>query len=278
MSEWLYAQAGQIEPTDSGIWLRVVNPGLHIPTEAFCSSINRLRRFWELAPHMMELVAGNIIAQYQVILDAGRGFELPSDPKDFDEALTAEVRKRMEKKYSETGSLEEATGYNLKRSITNMERWIDTFPQIGNAIRALLESQLTLTWTAFETLSEDLWIQSVRRYHEDEKKPRFRRLATIRESYHQLKNPEIDAILADVGLRKLNLVRNLILHKSGKVDEEFLREASIISWDTKEFEGKVITINGAMVKELANPVIRSSQELIRAIDKWMVMRHVQTEL
>jgi hypothetical protein len=81
MSELLYAEAGQIEDTDPDLWLALVNPQLHRPADAFCTSIKRLRRFWSFAPHMMELVATNINAQWEVILDCGGIVPRPKDEK-----------------------------------------------------------------------------------------------------------------------------------------------------------------------------------------------------
>lgn len=113
---------------------------------------------------------------------------------------------------------------------------------------------------------------------------RFRRLETIREAFAsfvpvtatingQFKSPNTDiiSILANPDLRKLNLVRNVIVHKSGIVDGEFLTEAGKIDWIVSDQENQPIQINGRRVRELVSPVVQAGESLIRAVDHWITL-------
>jgi hypothetical protein len=275
MSEWLYAYAGQITPPDSKLWLKLLNPQLHVSTEAFCSSMERLRKFWELSPHMMEVTAANIKALHDFIFEAGRTYQVPETREAFEKLMVGEITKRAEQKFKETGSLKEATGYDLERGIKAFDEFLKRTTTLDGAVRAVLESQITLSWTAFETLAEDLWNAALACHPGSAtQKPYFRRLESIRETYKGLSptSNEINAVLANPDLRKLNLVRNVLIHKAGIVDQQFLDGAADIAWNSGDTLSQLIRIDGARVKELVNPVVRSGEELIRSVDRWITAK------
>jgi hypothetical protein len=95
LADWLHAQIGQIKLPDPQLWFKLLNHQLNGPTQAFCVSFERLRRFWELAPHMMEVTAATIIAQYDVRFDAGKTYQLPSNKEDLEKMLIKEVIARV---------------------------------------------------------------------------------------------------------------------------------------------------------------------------------------
>lgn len=154
MSEWIYSQAGQVTRASEGLWLDLLNHELIAPARAFYSSIERLRKFWELAPHMMEVARFNISANlaspvlYKKHLYAGE--------QEFQAAIAEETRARLQKQYDETGSLK-ATGYDIDRAIEVFDKYFIKGTTFDEAVRAVLESQLSGAWTAFEVLSEDTW-------------------------------------------------------------------------------------------------------------------------
>jgi hypothetical protein len=275
MSDWLYAQAGQIVQPDPKLWSGLLNYQLQDPTRVFCTNIERLLMFWKLSPHMMEVAAANIRAQYEVILDAGTSYQMPETPEAFDKMLATEISARAKRKYRETGSLKEATGYDIKRGVNVFDEFLRRNTSLDGAVRALLESQITLAWTAFETLSEDVW-QAVQACHPQSvtTRPNFRRLESIRATYRGLlpTSENINTILSDSEIRKLNLVRNIVVHKGGIVDQEFLDQAEKIAWHVSDPLYKLIHIDGARVKELVNPAIRAGEDLIRAVDKWLAAK------
>ena len=275
MSEWLYAQAGQIAPVDSGLWLKLLSPSLHAPTDAFSASVERLHKFWELSPHMMEVTAANIKAQHDFIFQAGKTYQVPATKEAFEKLMVEEIKKRAEKKFKETGSLKDAIGYDLERGIKAFDEFLKRTTTLDGAVRAVLESQITLSWTAFETLAEDLWNAALACHPGSAtQKPYFRRLESIRETYKCLSptSNEINAVLASPDLRKLNLVRNVLIHKAGIVDQQFLDGAAEIAWNSGDTLGQLIRIDGARVKELVNPMVRSGEELIRSVDRWITAK------
>lgn len=280
MSEWLYSQAGQIVRPDSNTWFQLLNGRLQVPTEAFCSSIERLRKFWELAPHMMEVTTININALASVVLPTLSKSAFKTE-KDFNEALAKEATERVQRKYEATGSFRQATGYDLDRALSIFENFLKRTTTLDGAVRAVLESQLTLGWTAFETLTEGLW-KAAASYFPDSTvgfdNPHFRSLRAIRETYKELSptGNEINDILGNPDLRKLSLVRNVLVHKSGIVDYTFLDGAAEIGWTVKDVIDQPIKIDGLRVKELMNPVIETARALILALDKWITAK-LQTE-
>jgi hypothetical protein len=280
MSEWLYAQAGQIEDTDPELWLCLCNSELHRPVDAFCSSIKRVRSFWALAPHLMEFVATTIHAQWEVVIDCGKTVERPKNEEEFHKIINEEIRRRVKEKVKAGASFRHAIGYDLQRSVSNIEAWVRKNPELRAPVRALLESQIILAWTAFETLAEDLWRAATIGIWDSNKASKFRRLDDIRKTYKALSPSSdwINSILNDLCLVKLSLIRHLIVHKSGIVDQRFLDESAKKSWnDHGEVINQPIRVDGARVKELVNPVVCVAQQLIQATDAWMKESRNQTE-
>jgi hypothetical protein len=234
--------------------------------------MERLREFWQLAPHMMEVTAANLLAQHEFIFEAGKTYQVPPTEEEFNKLMVEEITKRAAKKYKQTGSLKEATGYDIERGIKAFDGFLRHTTSLDGAVRAILESQITLSWSAFEALAEDLWNAALACHPGSAtQKPHFRRLQSIRESYKSLSptSNEINAVLANPDLRKLNLVRNVLIHKAGIVDQQFLDGAGEIGWNSGNNLGQLIRIDGARVKELVSPLVQSSERLIRSVDKWI---------
>jgi hypothetical protein len=105
---------------------------------------------------------------------------------------------------------------------------------------------------------------------------KFQTLAGLRQAYSKAFPDsgceEIDLVLADHALDKLNLVRNLLLHKAGIVDDRFLKGADSIPWDILADEEKPLPLNGGDVRDLINPAIQCGEKLVLAVDKWMQSR------
>ncbi len=101
----------------------------------------------------------------------------------------------------------------------------------------------------------------------------FHKLSGIRKAYSAAFSKrwgKIDAILADKALDKLNLVRNLLLHEGGIVEEaKFLRGAKEISWSPPGEIGKPFPIEGTLVKDLMRPVFQRCIELVLVVDEWI---------
>jgi len=106
----------------------------------------------------------------------------------------------------------------------------------------------------------------------------FQRLSGIRAAYSRAFSKdydEIDEILADHAFDKLNLVRNLLLHKAGIVDDTFIKSVESISRviggekAVQPETEKPIVLTGQIVKELINPAFQCAERLIRTVDSWI---------
>lgn len=100
------------------------------------------------------------------------------------------------------------------------------------------------------------------------------KLSGIRKAYSAAfseRTQEIDRILSDKAIDKLNAVRNLLLHKGGIVEEEkFLKEIRKIPWSIPSAEiGKPLPIEGEMVRDLISPVVQLGVDLLLAVDEWV---------
>jgi hypothetical protein len=102
----------------------------------------------------------------------------------------------------------------------------------------------------------------------------FHKLSGMRQAYSssfESRHQEIDRILSDKALDKLNAVRNLLLHQGGIVDEDkFLKVIQKIPWSILGAEiGKPLPIDGEMVRDLISPVLQLGVDLILAVDEWV---------
>jgi hypothetical protein len=67
----------------------------------------------------------------------------------------------------------------------------------------------------------------------------------------------------------LNLVRNLIVHKDGKVDQEYVNRSKNLKVPSGKL-GTRIPLNGDIVVSLIKPAIDAANQLLEAVDQWMV--------
>jgi hypothetical protein len=102
---------------------------------------------------------------------------------------------------------------------------------------------------------------------------KFQTLAGIRKAYSAAfckRSATLDSILVDRCLDKLNLVRNLIVHKAGIVDPIFLKGTDSIPWQIPLAEDeKPLVLHGVFVRDLIDPVFQCGLRLILAVDQWI---------
>jgi hypothetical protein len=103
-------------------------------------------------------------------------------------------------------------------------------------------------------------------------KCKFDSVWAIRESYAKAFSKRFDdikAALMDDCVINLAAVRNVIVHKAGKVDQKSLDEAR----DCDELKGlkpgDSLNVNGESVSNLVRPVFKRAIDLICAVDKWI---------
>jgi hypothetical protein len=195
-------------------------------------------------------------------------------------------------------------------------------PAIIDGAEAWLAAQITGIWTAFESLSEELWQAVLNAYphglaelkgtkkglakgDEDKNIPlhllqkfkydlsqnmgtilkvkySFDRLEDIRRAYGDAsfeKDPTIHKIIGDKSLDALALVRNVIVHNGGIVDEAYEKRKGDVPPAAMAKVGDPVLLDGEMVANLIEPVIRLSWNLVIAVDEWLAARDLsQTPL
>jgi hypothetical protein len=98
----------------------------------------------------------------------------------------------------------------------------------------------------------------------------FTRLSGIREAYScafSEKSSKIDAALASKSLDALSAVRNVLVHKAGLADAEYVRLSS--SFDVPKTElGSPVLLDGEVVAKLVKGAVTSANSLLIAVDDW----------
>jgi hypothetical protein len=101
----------------------------------------------------------------------------------------------------------------------------------------------------------------------------FRSLARIREAYHRAfakQSKSIDDILDDPGLQYAAAVRNLLIHKRGIVDAEFLKQiASIPNAPALAVKDK-FRLTGKLCAELSDSCRSCAVWLVSAVHAWII--------
>jgi hypothetical protein len=103
----------------------------------------------------------------------------------------------------------------------------------------------------------------------------FDTLEGIRRAYADAgfeDDQKIKDIMADRALDALALVRNLIVHSGGIIDEQFLRRKADLPPEAIANVGDQMPMDGALVEKLTKPAIQLGWDLIVAIDEWLAAR------
>jgi hypothetical protein len=99
----------------------------------------------------------------------------------------------------------------------------------------------------------------------------FTQLPSIRTAYAESFSKDhawIDRVLGDKSLDALTSVRNLLVHKGGRADDEYVRRSNGLNIP-KLTAGETIQLDGEIVVGLIKPAINCGAELIRAVDAWI---------
>jgi hypothetical protein len=108
---------------------------------------------------------------------------------------------------------------------------------------------------------------------------KFTTLRGIREAYSsafsenekKARTAGIDNALRDKGLDALNAVRNLIVHKAGIADAEYEQKAKNTPPAPQLKEKDKLELDGNICRRLIDSGVRSSIELVKAVDSWLVL-------
>jgi hypothetical protein len=175
-----------------------------------------------------------------------------------------------------------------------------------SGLDSFLAAIIVNTWTAFETLSGDLWeaalnchpeilsdlsrggnderaipIGLLQKYKFDlsnamgtilkERNIRFDKLENIRDNYEWAfgKESTVAESLADKSLDSLSSVRNLFVHRAGVVDKRYLNRTKNLPCAPSAAIGTPILLDGESVLNLTRPVMGRGVELLGFVDDWL---------
>jgi hypothetical protein len=180
---------------------------------------------------------------------------------------------------------------------------------LSHGIDSWLSAQLVEGWTAFETLTGDLWeaalnchpaqlsdlkskggggdgktvpLHLLQKFKYDlsksmgtvlKEKRSFDKLSEIREYYSEAFHTDGVAVLSALegqSLDALNQVRNLIVHRSSIVDQRYLDRTRNLAGVPTAAVGSTIVLDGQIVSDLLVPVLKCGVALIDAVDDWIV--------
>jgi hypothetical protein len=98
----------------------------------------------------------------------------------------------------------------------------------------------------------------------------FDKLDSIRDAYSEaFGDKAINAIIEDKTLTALSLVRNLIVHKGGVVDDDYLKRKNDLPPSAIADFGKSLPMDGELTGALISRPIILGIELIMAVDNWI---------
>lgn len=109
----------------------------------------------------------------------------------------------------------------------------------------------------------------------DTERVTFRSLPLIRESYHRAFDEEadqIDAVLDDPSLQYCAAVRNVLIHKAGRVDKEYLDQVTNVQDAVRPNIGERFPLTGQIAANLCDWAMMCSQGLIVAVHRWLIDR------
>jgi hypothetical protein len=101
----------------------------------------------------------------------------------------------------------------------------------------------------------------------------FSRLEGIREAYCSAFDKDavqIDRALSNTALDSLSAVRNVIVHKDGQADADYAKKAKFLKDIPQAQPGQHVWLDGEIVVGLMKPAIIAANQLLIAVDEWLL--------
>jgi hypothetical protein len=174
--------------------------------------------------------------------------------------------------------------------------WNDALSE--STVRSYYEAIVILSWTAFETVAEDLWEAAVnaRPYQLARgtvqvdklkflkfdtskmgtilKKPsQFRRLETTRQFYEETFKDQlrpIKDILDRPELQYTAAVRHLLIHKGGIIDKDYLKDIEDVPGAFTSAEGTPFPLTGKVAYDRSQAALQSAADLLNVVHTWVI--------
>ncbi len=152
------------------------------------------------------------------------------------------------------------------------------------ALLSLLKSVLIQSWSAYELLTEQI-LTECKVSHANlfspqivNKRHRVRSESTLPVSYREVFGGDsaIDSAVWNPGVKGHALLRHLLVHSHGKVDDTHLKQRRldpiVNEWDAYALVGDEIIIDGELVRRLVDRTNRAGYTLIGAVSDWIDAR------
>ena len=151
-----------------------------------------------------------------------------------------------------------------------------------DVLETVLKSILVLAWGTFEALTEDLLTGVIEETPAlfaavNTAKFRFTRRDLFRKAYEEAfaVDPAVMAAVNNQGIDALSLTRNLLVHKSGLIDEKFQKESIgiplLVPFGALAL-GDAIRIDGKTVVAMVDPTLESGYSMIELVAYWLWAR------
>jgi hypothetical protein len=101
----------------------------------------------------------------------------------------------------------------------------------------------------------------------------FSSLDGIREAYASAFDKgaaEIDRAITDKSLDALSAVRNVIVHRDGQADDEYIKKTKFLGTIPKAVAGQHLLFDGEIVVRLLKPAIAAANQLLIGVDNWLM--------
>ena len=167
----------------------------------------------------------------------------------------------------------------------NVAKGWGSTPHMHGSLHDLLQALAIQTWGAFEALAEDIYSNVLEeqltsiaiptdKEIEDNKLFLTSRRAILRTYKYTFKveNSSIVKALKSRALVPLSLVRNLLVHKAGVIDQVFLNARNgipVLLELRKPGKKAPIELTGGSVRKLIDPVVPIGYELLNSVDRWI---------
>lgn len=106
----------------------------------------------------------------------------------------------------------------------------------------------------------------------EDRRVNFVKLEGIREAYARAffkDSDTIDRALNNPALDALSLVRNVLIHRAGVVDSEYVARSQKFVLAPNAKLGEILNLDGIIVSDLIRGSIMASSDLVIAVDKWI---------
>jgi hypothetical protein len=250
---------------------------------AFRANIERVNGLLML-PGYAFMSGGEWQVAVKTVAERYFGNDMPSD-KEFAEkreemaTLANAARKNALSKRSPESAIN--TFYT---ACHNIEVFANDFPRLHEWLHDIFKSALIQSWTAFEVLAEDLWRGSITECpsleapltKKEEREMGFRSRRKIRLAYQSTFKHDAAAIrsaLEPFSIDVLAVVRNVIVHSSGNVDDFFKKDSAGLSElnHLRVFPtGTAIPFDGEFVRSIIDRAFPCGYALLKAVDEWLL--------